>query len=256
MSFQHSSSSTQNLPGCTSGKEFTRQCRRHRKQGFDPRVGKIPWRRKQQPSPVFFLPVEFHRQRSLAGYCPRGHKESDTTEHTHSSSSTAASHWLPEGGCCCAWPTGLPWHLCRHLPGSGHVPPLHTCSLLLSSPSSSLPSGSGCQPSGSLLAQKDFSRKISHPPSLGSPCSSGWRWGEGGVCFLTSPAYVFLLKELAAWAPWVSLAAGTQRCRVSEQWGARGRGGGWGGGPGTPLPPRTSSCRVLDQFLEGALFHL
>ena len=33
-----------------SGKESTCQCRRHR---FDPWVGKIPWRRKWQPTPVF-----------------------------------------------------------------------------------------------------------------------------------------------------------------------------------------------------------
>ena len=52
------------------------QCRR---PGFDPWVGKIPWRRKWQPTPVF-LPGESHAQRSLVGYSPWGHKESDTTE--------------------------------------------------------------------------------------------------------------------------------------------------------------------------------
>ena len=36
---------------------------------FDPWVGKIPWRRKWQPSPVF-VPGESHGQRSLVGYCP------------------------------------------------------------------------------------------------------------------------------------------------------------------------------------------
>jgi len=44
--------------------------------------GKIPWRRKWQPTPVF-LPGEFHGQRSLADYSPEGHKELDMTEHTH-----------------------------------------------------------------------------------------------------------------------------------------------------------------------------
>ena len=34
---------------------------------------------KWQPTPVF-LPREFHGQRSLLGYNPRGHKELDTTE--------------------------------------------------------------------------------------------------------------------------------------------------------------------------------
>ena len=48
---------------------------------FNPWVGKIPWRRAWQPTPVF-LPEESHGQRSLAGYSPRGHKELDTTEAT------------------------------------------------------------------------------------------------------------------------------------------------------------------------------
>ena len=47
--------------------------------GFDPWVGKIPWRRKWQPNPVF-LPGKSHGQRSLVGYSPWGHKESDMTE--------------------------------------------------------------------------------------------------------------------------------------------------------------------------------
>ena len=42
-------------------------------------VGKILWRRKWQPTPVF-LPGESHGQRSLVGYSPGGHKELDTTE--------------------------------------------------------------------------------------------------------------------------------------------------------------------------------
>ena len=49
------------------------------KGGFDPRVGKIPWRRKWQPAPVFW-PGESHGQRRLVGYSPWGHTELDTTE--------------------------------------------------------------------------------------------------------------------------------------------------------------------------------
>ena len=49
-----------------SGKESSCQCR---KRSFDPWVGKIPWRRKWQPTPVF-LPGESHGQRSLVGYTP------------------------------------------------------------------------------------------------------------------------------------------------------------------------------------------
>ena len=40
---------TTGLPRWLSGKEFACQGRRHK---FDPWVGKIPWRRKWQPSPV------------------------------------------------------------------------------------------------------------------------------------------------------------------------------------------------------------
>ena len=49
------------------------------KPRFDPWVGKIPWRRARQPPPVF-LPGESHGQRSLEGYSPWGHKESDMTK--------------------------------------------------------------------------------------------------------------------------------------------------------------------------------
>ena len=42
-------------------------------------IGRIPWRRKWQPTPVV-LPGESHGQRSLMGYCPWGLKQSDTTE--------------------------------------------------------------------------------------------------------------------------------------------------------------------------------
>ena len=38
-----------------------------------------PWRREWKPTPIF-LPGEFHGQRSLVGYSPRGHKELDPTE--------------------------------------------------------------------------------------------------------------------------------------------------------------------------------
>ena len=70
------------LPRWCSGKESAFQCRRHKRPGFDPWVRKIPWRRKWQPSLVL-LPGKFHGQRSLAGYSPWSHKESDMTEHTH-----------------------------------------------------------------------------------------------------------------------------------------------------------------------------
>ena len=53
--------------------------KRHRRDGFDPWVGKIPWRRKWQSSPVL-LPEKPHGKRSLVGYGPWGYKELDMTE--------------------------------------------------------------------------------------------------------------------------------------------------------------------------------
>ena len=46
---------------------------------LDPWVGKIPWRRAWQPTPVF-LPGESHGLGSLVGYSPLGNKESDMTK--------------------------------------------------------------------------------------------------------------------------------------------------------------------------------
>ena len=69
------------FPGGTSGKEPTYQCRRHKRCGFDPCVGKIPWKRAWQTTSVF-LPGESHGQWSLASYGPLGCKKSDTTEAT------------------------------------------------------------------------------------------------------------------------------------------------------------------------------
>jgi len=59
---------------------------------LDPWVGKIPWRRAWQPTPVF-LPGKSHGQRVLESYNPWNLKESDMTEATEH----AATHWQMEG---------------------------------------------------------------------------------------------------------------------------------------------------------------
>ena len=69
------------LPSGTSDKEPACQCRRLKRHRFDSWVGKIPWRRAWQPSPVL-LPGESHGQRSLADCSPWGRKESDMTSST------------------------------------------------------------------------------------------------------------------------------------------------------------------------------
>ena len=60
------------LTRCLSGKGRSPACQSRRWE-FSPWVGKIPWRRKWQPTPVF-LPGESRGQRSLAGDSPWGHK--------------------------------------------------------------------------------------------------------------------------------------------------------------------------------------
>ena len=93
----------------TSGKESTSQCRRHKRHRFSPWVGKIPWRRSWQPTPVF-LPGESHGQRSLAGYSPWGHKELDTTEvtyHEHILLETFELKLIP--AFCCSPPKSIPY---------------------------------------------------------------------------------------------------------------------------------------------------
>ena len=64
-----------------------------RRRGFRPWVRKIPWRRAQQPTPVF-LPGDANGPRSLVDYIPLGLEESDTTDatkyaHTRASENTA-----------------------------------------------------------------------------------------------------------------------------------------------------------------------
>ena len=80
------------LPRWHRGKESACQCRRRK---FDPWIGKIPWSRKWQPTPVF-LPGKSHQNRSLVGYSPWGHKESDMTEHTQQS---LPNHPTPQRWC-------------------------------------------------------------------------------------------------------------------------------------------------------------
>ena len=77
---------TVGLPRWCWGKETPSQCRRCKRCGYDPWVGKIPWRRAWQPTPAF-LPRESHGQRRAGGLQPTEsqrfrHDWSDWT-HTH-----------------------------------------------------------------------------------------------------------------------------------------------------------------------------
>ena len=74
--YMHTSTYLTRLPRWLSGKESACQCKRSR---FNPWVGKIPQRRKWQPTPVF-LPGKSHGQRNLVGYSLWDCKELDMTE--------------------------------------------------------------------------------------------------------------------------------------------------------------------------------
>jgi len=55
------------------GKNPPASIRRRYRRGFHPWVGKLPWRRPWQLTPVF-LPGESHGQKSLRGYSPWGQR--------------------------------------------------------------------------------------------------------------------------------------------------------------------------------------
>ena len=96
------------LPWWLSGKESTCQCRRLR---FDPWMEKIQQRRKWQSTPVF-LTGKSHGQRSLVGYSPWGHKESDMTSRLSTPDvkdvgGTGLTIWQNEERCRKWWGEGL-----------------------------------------------------------------------------------------------------------------------------------------------------
>ena len=69
----------EDFPGGSDGKSI---CLQWGRPGLNPWVGKILWRRKWQPTPVF-LSGKSHGRRRLVGYNPWDAKESDTTKRLH-----------------------------------------------------------------------------------------------------------------------------------------------------------------------------
>ena len=98
----------QGLPRSPGSKESICQCRRHRRLGFDPWVGRTPWHRKWQPSPTF-LPGNPYGRRSLVSHSPGRGQKSDTAEQQH-----MCTH-------CCVW--YMRQVLCTHFSRSSSSPP-------------------------------------------------------------------------------------------------------------------------------------
>ena len=84
-----------NFPGGSEG----RVCLQCKRWGLDTWVGKIPWRREWQSTPIF-LPEESHGQGSLVGYSPWCRKELDMTEqlsrHAGTQQHIAPGLWEPK----------------------------------------------------------------------------------------------------------------------------------------------------------------
>ena len=70
------------FPGGASDKEPICQCRRRKRCRFNPCVGKIPWKRAWQPTPVF-LPGKSHERGAWQSTVHRVTKQMDTTEATY-----------------------------------------------------------------------------------------------------------------------------------------------------------------------------
>ena len=75
--------------GFPYGSPIHPQCRRCRRNELNPWVGKIPWRRQWQLTPVF-LPGKFQGQRSLTGYSTWDHRvrHDCTWAHVHTHTHT------------------------------------------------------------------------------------------------------------------------------------------------------------------------
>ena len=94
------------FPRWLSGKESTCRCRSLRRCGFNPWLGKTPWRKKWQPAPVF-LPGESHGQKSLVAYSSSWDcKESDMTEWLNTHAHVDTCICMAESLCCSLETTG------------------------------------------------------------------------------------------------------------------------------------------------------
>ena len=112
--------SKETIPCGSAGEEST--CRR---PGFDPWVGKIPWRRERLPTPVFW-PREFHGLYSMGSqrvghdWATSTNKQNKKTKSTHANWQTGRKSVLfqPVGPWCEAAPSTL-WMVWQGQPEQG-----------------------------------------------------------------------------------------------------------------------------------------
>ena len=94
------------LPRWLSGKEFACHCRR---RGFNPWVGKIPWRRKWQLTPVFLLPLPWTEEpgglqsmglQQVRHYSAHTHTHTRARTHAHEILKGNSWHYFLYGVLC------------------------------------------------------------------------------------------------------------------------------------------------------------
>ena len=90
----------QGFPGGSVVKQSARQCRRCRRPGFDPWAGKIPWRRKWPPTPVF-SPGESHGQEPGGLQSMGSQRVRHNWATKHSMASWVPAEYAEYGGCLC-----------------------------------------------------------------------------------------------------------------------------------------------------------
>ena len=116
--------------GDISGKELSCQCRRHEKHGFDPWVGKIPWRRTWQPTSVFLPGESMGRGAWRATVCGVTKSWTRLSERTHTHTHTHTRRdCRPRQHACPLCRPGSPLprfcSLCVHLQGFVNGVPRH-----------------------------------------------------------------------------------------------------------------------------------
>ena len=79
LTYIHLTTIKHQLPGFPGGSDGKESAYSSGDPGSIPGSRQFAWRREWLPTPGF-LPGEFHGQRSLEGYSPWGHRESDMTE--------------------------------------------------------------------------------------------------------------------------------------------------------------------------------
>ena len=99
------------LPRWHNGKESSCQCRRCKRLGFNPCVGKIPWRREWQPAPVF-LPGEFHGQ-TMGSQSRTPLRESDTHQNGRQTPSIIKMDFSKYSHSWSERYDSVPWNTCE-----------------------------------------------------------------------------------------------------------------------------------------------